>query len=129
MLEFTIKLLKAYLMLICYVVLHIFSFSQRNNEWIWKRRLEYAEVEQKVELHVPFYEVQALMLDREKHLMMRQKDMETMLNNPETSEKTMSKAEFYDVFEKWLDVTRNFMDDPYSLDPTKTKYSQVSVTR
>ncbi|KAJ0715633.1 hypothetical protein HanPI659440_Chr13g0503461 [Helianthus annuus] len=42
---------------------------------IWIRRLEYAEVEQKVEMHVPLYEVQALMMDREKHLIKRQKDL------------------------------------------------------
>ncbi|GJT05162.1 sodium/calcium exchanger NCL2-like protein [Tanacetum coccineum] len=41
-----------------------------------KKRLEYAEVEQKVEVHVPFYDVQALMLDREKHLMIKQKELE-----------------------------------------------------
>ena len=97
---------------------------------IQKRRVEYAEVERKVELHVPFYEVQALMLDREKHLMLRQKEMEKMMKYPDaTSEKTMTREEFYKMFEDWLDVTRQLMDDPYSLDKSGTEYNQVRITQ
>ena len=92
--------------------------------------MEYAEVERKVELHVPFYEVQALMLDREKHLMLRQKEMEKMMKYPDaTSEKTMTREEFYKMFEDWLDVTRQLMDDPYSLDKSGTEYNQVRITQ
>ncbi|KAK9077892.1 hypothetical protein SSX86_006230 [Deinandra increscens subsp. villosa] len=110
-------------------ILCLFSyfFYQLFDERIQKRRLEYAEVERKVELHVPFYEVQALMLEREKHLMMRQKDMEKFLKSPETdNSKTMTKEEFFDKFQDWLDVTRQLMDDPYSLDKSGTEYNQVA---
>ncbi|KAF5771748.1 putative sodium/calcium exchanger membrane region, EF-hand domain pair, mitochondrial Rho GTPase [Helianthus annuus] len=93
---------------------------------IWIRRLEYAEVEQKVEMHVPFYEVQALMMDREKHLIKRQKDMEQMLKTTENDkESTMSKKEFHKMFEEWLDDTKKLMDDPYSMDKKETEYNQV----
>ncbi|KAK1418088.1 hypothetical protein QVD17_27227 [Tagetes erecta] len=99
---------------------------QSYNRQIWERRLEYAEVEQKVEMHVPFYEVQALMLDREKHLMKKQKEMENEFNAPGTNKETMSKEEFYVEFDKWLHVTRDLMDDPYSLDKTgETEYNEV----
>ncbi|KAI7742454.1 hypothetical protein M8C21_026427, partial [Ambrosia artemisiifolia] len=93
---------------------------------IQKRRLEYAEVERKVELHVPFYEVQSLMLDREKHLMLRQKEMEKMMRSPENRSETMTKEKFCDTFDDWLDVTRQLMDDPYSLDKSGTEYNQVA---
>ncbi|GJY39483.1 hypothetical protein Tco_0425847 [Tanacetum coccineum] len=53
-----------------------YGIAIRFDTRIQKRRLEYAEVEQKVEMHVPFYDVQALMLDREKHLMIKQKELE-----------------------------------------------------
>lgn len=96
---------------------------------IQTRRLEYAEVERKVELQVPFYEVQALMLDREKHLMLRQKEMEKMMKYPDASEKiTMTRDDFYSTFEDWLDVTRQLMDDPHSLDKSGSEYNQVSIT-
>ncbi|KAJ0715636.1 putative EF-hand domain, sodium/calcium exchanger membrane region, EF-hand domain pair [Helianthus annuus] len=99
---------------------------QRSEQRIWKRRLEYAEVEQKVEMHVPFYEVQALMMDREKHLIIRQKEMEKNLTSAEgNKESTMSKGEFYEMFENWLDDTKKLIDNPYSMDKEKTKYNQV----
>ncbi|KAI3828224.1 hypothetical protein L1987_02321 [Smallanthus sonchifolius] len=102
-----------------------YFYYQHRDPRIWRRRLEYAEVEQKVEMHVPFYEVQALMLDREKHLMSKQTEMEKKLKNPEDSEKTMSKENFNEMFEKWLDETRKLMDNPYSLDKTQTEYNQI----
>ncbi|KVI02242.1 Calcium-binding EF-hand [Cynara cardunculus var. scolymus] len=89
----------------------------------------YAKVEEKVEMHVPFYEVQSLMLDREKHLHIRQKEMEKMLNDPETNNETMTKKEFYGTFKEWLDVTRQLMDDPYSLDRSGTKYNKVDTDK
>lgn len=100
---------------------------QRFDPRIQRRRLEYAEVERKVELYVPFYQVQSLMLDREKHLMIRQKEMEKMMKHPkENDDKTMTRDEFYEIFQRWLEVTRQLMDDPYSLDKSGTEYSQVS---
>ncbi|PWA62822.1 sodium/calcium exchanger membrane region, EF-hand domain pair [Artemisia annua] len=113
-------------------VICLFSYFcyQYIDDRIQKRRLEYAEVEQKVEMYVPFYEVQALILDREKHLMRRQKDMEKMMKHPEeNSPKTMTKEEFYKTFEDWLDFTRQLMDDPYSLDESETDYNQVRITQ
>ncbi|KAI3702807.1 hypothetical protein L6452_28559 [Arctium lappa] len=110
-------------------VICLFSYFiyQYFDKRIQKRRVEYAEVEQKVEMHVPFYEVQALMLDREKHLHIRQKEMEKMLKNPEISnDETMSRTDFYNKFEEWLDVTRQLMDDPYSLDKSGTEYNKVA---
>nr|XP_043629214.1 sodium/calcium exchanger NCL2-like [Erigeron canadensis] len=107
--------------LICYFFYQLFDSR------IQKRRLEYAEVERKVELHVPFYEVQALMLDREKHLMLRQKEMEKKMKYPEANnDKTMTRDDFYNTFTEWLDVTRQLMDDPYSLDKSGTEYNQVA---
>lgn len=54
--------------------------------------------------------------------------MEKKFNKPETNKETMSKGEFYVEFEKWVDGTRNFLDDP-SLDKTgETEYNEVSVT-
>lgn len=106
------------------------QFLQLFDERIQKRRLEYAEVERKVELQVPFYEVQALMLDREKHLMLRQKEMEKAMKFPEdNNSKTMTREDFFDMFQDWLDVTRQLMDDPYSLDKSGTEYNQVSATQ
>ncbi|KAI3702809.1 hypothetical protein L6452_28561 [Arctium lappa] len=107
--------------------LFAYFYYQIFDDRIQKRRVEYAEVERKVELHVPFYEVQALMLDREKHLMIRQKDMEKTLKYPENNDdSTMTRGEFYDMFEEWLDVTRQLIDDPYSLDKSGTEYNQVA---
>ncbi|XP_076912476.1 sodium/calcium exchanger NCL2-like [Bidens hawaiensis] len=103
-----------------------YFYYQRNDSRIWKRRLEYAEVEQKVEMHVSFYEVQRLMLDREKYLMMRQKKIEEIFNNPETTSETMKKGEFYKKFEDWLDGTKKFLDGPRSLnEETEIEYNQV----
>ncbi|KAM0070892.1 putative EF-hand domain, sodium/calcium exchanger membrane region, EF-hand domain pair [Helianthus debilis subsp. tardiflorus] len=115
-----VSLLAAVICLISYFCYQCFEKK------IWIRRLEYAEVEQKVEMHVPFYEVQALMMDREKHLIKRQKDMEQMLKTTENDkESTMSKKEFYKMFEEWLDDTKRLMDDPYSMDKKETEYNQV----
>ncbi|XP_023768309.1 sodium/calcium exchanger NCL2 [Lactuca sativa] len=114
---------------LCVAVICLFSyfFYQLFDSRIQTRRLEYAEVERKVELQVPFYEVQALMLDREKHLMLRQKEMEKMMKYPDASEKiTMTRDDFYSTFEDWLDVTRQLMDDPHSLDKSGSEYNQVA---
>ncbi|GKB59345.1 hypothetical protein Tco_0915531, partial [Tanacetum coccineum] len=76
---------------------------------IQKRRLEYAEVEQKVEMYVPFYEVQALILDREKHLILRQKEMEKMMKHPEeNSQETMTKEKFYDTSVSFGNLAADF---------------------
>ncbi|KAI3703889.1 hypothetical protein L1987_74085 [Smallanthus sonchifolius] len=114
---------------LCVSVICLFAYFvyQLFDERIQKRRLEYAEVERKVELHVPFYEVQSLMLEREKHLMARLKEMEKMMKFPEANaSKTMTREEFFDMFQDWLDVTRQLMDDPYSLDKSGTEYNQVA---
>ncbi|CAH1444562.1 unnamed protein product [Lactuca virosa] len=114
---------------LCVAVVCLFSYFiyQLFDSRIQTRRLEYAEVERKVELQVPFYEVQALMLDREKHLMLRQKEMEKMMKYPDASGKiTMTRDEFYSTFEDWLDVTRQLMDDPHSLDKSGSEYNQVA---
>ncbi|MFS7929381.1 putative EF-hand domain, sodium/calcium exchanger membrane region, EF-hand domain pair [Helianthus anomalus] len=118
----------AVLVSLCVSVICLFAYFiyQLFDERIQKRRLEYAEVERKVELHVPFYEVQSLMLDREKNLMIRQKEMEKMMKSPENRNKTMTREEFCDMFEDWLDVTRQLMDDPYSLDKSGTEYNEVA---
>ncbi|XP_024959912.1 sodium/calcium exchanger NCL2-like [Cynara cardunculus var. scolymus] len=109
------------------ICLFAYFYYQIFDDRIQNRRLEYAEVERKIELHVPFYEVQALMLDREKHLLIRQKDMEKTLKYPENNDdRTMTRGEFYDTFEEWLDVTRILIDDPYSLDKSGTEYNQVA---
>ncbi|CAI9303757.1 unnamed protein product [Lactuca saligna] len=114
---------------LCVAVVCLFSyfFYQLFDSRIQTRRLEYAEVERKVELQVPFYEVQALMLDREKHLMLRQKEMEKTMKYPDASEKiTLTRDDFYSTFEDWLDVTRQLMDDPHSLDKSGSEYNQVA---
>ncbi|XP_071733690.1 sodium/calcium exchanger NCL2-like isoform X1 [Rutidosis leptorrhynchoides] len=109
------------------ICLLAYFYYQRFDPRIQIRRLEYAEVERKVELHVPFYQVQSLMLDREKHLMLRQKEMEKMMKYPKANDKKMlTRDEFYDIFQKWFDVTRQLMDDPYSLDKSGTEYNQVA---
>lgn len=84
---------------------------------IWNRRLEYAEAEQKVEMHVPFYDVQDLMLDS---LMIRQKKMEKRLEN------LVANKEKVEMFEEWVHGTRELMNtDSFSLH----KSNQVSVTQ
>ncbi|CAI9299640.1 unnamed protein product [Lactuca saligna] len=105
-----------------------YFYYQTSDPRIRKRRLEYAEVLGKIEMHVPFYKVQALMLEREKHLMTKQKEMEKILTRPELSEdKTLMTSEnFYDLFHNWLDETRQLMDDPYSMDQLGTEYNQVA---
>ncbi|GJQ90999.1 hypothetical protein Tco_0002138 [Tanacetum coccineum] len=56
--EYGIALVSVSASLICLLCYFCHCFDTR----IQKRRLEYAEVEQKVEMHVPFYDVQALIL-------------------------------------------------------------------
>ncbi|XP_024960739.1 sodium/calcium exchanger NCL-like [Cynara cardunculus var. scolymus] len=119
-------LVSLYVSVICLFAYFIYQYSDSDKR-IKKRRMGYAKVEEKVEMHVPFYEVQSLMLDREKHLHIRQKEMEKMLNDPETNNETMTKKEFYGTFKEWLDVTRQLMDDPYSLDRSGTKYNKVAI--
>ena len=80
-------------------------------------------------MHVPFYDVQALMLDREKHLMIKQKEFEKTLKDPATCEERKTKEEFYYQFEEWIDGTKQLMDDPYSLDRTGTEYNEVNVAQ
>ncbi|PWA34443.1 sodium/calcium exchanger membrane region, Calcium binding protein 2 [Artemisia annua] len=107
------------------VCLFCYFLYQLSDSRIQDRRREYAEVEQKVEMHVPFYDVQALMLDREKHLMIKQKELEKTLKDPATCKETKTKEEFYHQFEEWIDSTKQLMDDPYSLDRTGTEYNEV----
>ena len=91
-------------------------------------RLEYAHVERKVEMNVSFYEVKALIQDREKHLTVKEKEMERLLKHPELNDdKAMTREKFYDMFKKWLQETRQLMDDPYSTDQSRTKYNKVSI--
>ncbi|KAI3708335.1 hypothetical protein L2E82_37502 [Cichorium intybus] len=103
-----------------------YFYAQIKSLGVLDSRLEYAQVERKVEMNVPFYEVQALIRDREKHLMIKQKEMEKLLKHPEPNDdKTMTREKFYDMFEKWLDETRQLIDDPYSNDHSGKKYNQV----
>ena len=54
--------------------------------------------------------------------------MEKTLKYPANNDdRTMTRAEFYDTFEEWLDVTRQLIDDPYSLDKSGTEYNQVGI--
>lgn len=57
------------------------SFSQFKDKKIHKRILAYAELERKIEMHVPFYEVQALIRKRDKHLTNKQIEMEKKLQS------------------------------------------------
>ncbi|KAM0070899.1 hypothetical protein Hdeb2414_s0001g00018601 [Helianthus debilis subsp. tardiflorus] len=96
---------------------------EANEPKLWKRRLLYAEVEQKVEMHVSFYDVQELVLDRGKHLMIRDKKMEKRLKNLESEEQTS------EMIKEWVDDTRKLMDtDPYTSDITDGEYNEVSIT-
>ncbi|KAJ0479395.1 putative EF-hand domain, sodium/calcium exchanger membrane region, EF-hand domain pair [Helianthus annuus] len=98
-----------------------YFYYQSNEPKLWKRRLLYAEVEQKVEMHVSFYDVQELVLDRGKHLMIRDKNMEKRLKNLESEEQTS------EMIKEWVDDTRKLMDtDPYTWDRTDTEYNQVA---
>lgn len=101
------------------------SFYQHKYKKIHDRILEYAELERKIEMHVPYYEVQALMRKRDKHLMEKQIEMENDLQNPDI---TMTKDDFLPCFSKWIDSTRRSMDDPYS-DQSKTKLNQVIICK
>ncbi|KAM0072201.1 putative EF-hand domain, sodium/calcium exchanger membrane region, EF-hand domain pair [Helianthus debilis subsp. tardiflorus] len=98
-----------------------YFYYQSNEPNLWKRRLLYAEVEQKVEMHVSFYDVQELVLDRGKHLMIRDKNMEKRLKNLESKEQTS------EMIKEWVDDTRKLMDtDPYTWDITDTECNQVA---
>lgn len=96
---------------------------------IRERRLEYAEVEQKVEMQVPFYEVQALMLDRKKHFMIWEKELEKKLKNHETIKNTITVEKFIEAYQEWVDGTLQLMDDPYSFDKSGGEYNQVIVSQ
>ncbi|XP_035838017.1 sodium/calcium exchanger NCL2-like [Helianthus annuus] len=98
-----------------------YFYYQSNEPKLWKRRLLYAEVEQKVEMHVSFYDVQDLVVDRGNHLMIRDKNMEKRLKNLESEEQTS------EMIKEWVDDTRKLMDtDPYTWDRTDTEYNQVA---
>ncbi|KAI3497152.1 hypothetical protein L1887_39552 [Cichorium endivia] len=115
------------LLVLFLVARYFFSYflAQISTLGVLDSRLEYAQVERKVEMSVPFYEVEALIRDREKNLMVKQKEMEKLLKNPEHDDKTMTRENFYDMFENWLDETRKLIDDPYSSDQSGKKYNQV----
>ena len=87
--------------------------------------MEYAELERKIEMHVPYYEVQALMRKRDKHLMEKQIEMENQLQPPKDGNIKPNNIVF-DIkkFNEWIDSTRRLMDDPYS-DTSKTEFNQV----
>ncbi|KAJ0715642.1 putative EF-hand domain, sodium/calcium exchanger membrane region, EF-hand domain pair [Helianthus annuus] len=98
-----------------------YFYYQSNEPELWKRRLLHAEVEQKVEMHVSFYDVQELVLDKGNHLMIRDKKMEKRLKNLESEEQTS------EMIKEWVDDTRNLMDtDPYTWDRTDTEYNEVA---
>ncbi|XP_076912478.1 sodium/calcium exchanger NCL2-like [Bidens hawaiensis] len=83
---------------ICFISYFVYQIYEPR---IWNRRLEYAEAEQKVEMHVPFYDVQDLMLDS---LMIRQKKMEKRLEN------LVANKEKVEMFEEWVHGTRELMN-------------------
>ena len=80
-------------------------------------------------MHVPYYEVQALMRKRDKHLMEMQIDMEEKLQ-PQKDGSIKPNNIVFDIntFNKWIDSTRRLMDDPYS-DKSKTEFNQVITYR
>ncbi|KAI3702810.1 hypothetical protein L6452_28562 [Arctium lappa] len=63
-------------LLVALLCLVYYFFAQHADDRIQKRTLEYAEIERKIEMRVPFYEVQVLMLNRNKHLMRLGMEME-----------------------------------------------------
>ncbi|KAJ0715643.1 putative EF-hand domain-containing protein [Helianthus annuus] len=98
-----------------------YFYYQSNEPKLWKRRLLYAEVEQKVEMHVSFYDVQDLVVDRGNYLMIRDKKMEKRLKNLESEEQTS------EMIKEWVGDTRKLMDtDPYTWDRTDTEYNEVA---
>ncbi|XP_024959712.1 sodium/calcium exchanger NCL1-like [Cynara cardunculus var. scolymus] len=66
-------------LLVALLCLVYYFFAQHADDSIQKRTLEYAEIERKIEMRVPFYEVQVLMLNRNKHLMRMGIEMEKRL--------------------------------------------------
>ena len=105
------------------------NFFQYKNERIHDRILEYAKLERKIEMHVPYYEVQALMRKRDKHLMEKQIEMEDELQ-PLEDGNTEPNNIVFDIkkFNEWIDSTRRLMDDPYS-DKSKAELNQVITYR
>nr|XP_043630247.1 sodium/calcium exchanger NCL-like [Erigeron canadensis] len=95
-----VSLLVSVLCVITYFIYQIFDKEKR----IQNRRREYAEAEQKVEMNIPFYEVEALMLDRdrEKHLMIKEREKETsLIGTPKRpSKKKGTPKKFNDIFDK-----------------------------
>ncbi|PWA34337.1 sodium/calcium exchanger membrane region, Calcium binding protein 2 [Artemisia annua] len=73
-------------------------------------------------MHVPYYEVQALMRKRDKHLMEKQIEMEVKLQPPKDENIIVFDI---DTFSEWIDSTRRLMDDPYT-DNKKTEFNQVA---
>ena len=105
------------------------NFFQYKNERIQDRILEYAKLERKIEMHVPYYEVQALMRKRDKHLMEKQIEMENKLQPLKEGNKKPNNIVFdINTFKEWIDSTRRLMDDPYS-DKSKTEFNQVITYR
>ncbi|PWA92809.1 sodium/calcium exchanger membrane region, Calcium binding protein 2 [Artemisia annua] len=98
-----------------------YFYFQYKYKRIHDRILEYAELEKKIEMHVPYYEVQALMRKRDKHLMEKQIEMEVKLQPPKDGNIIV-----FDIntFSEWIDSTRRLMDDPYT-DNKKTEFNQV----
>ncbi|KVI02187.1 hypothetical protein Ccrd_019529 [Cynara cardunculus var. scolymus] len=94
-------------LLVAVLCLFTYFFSQssfgdhfRNENY---RSLEYTDIERKMEMHVPFYEVQELMRHRSKHLMSMGMEME---------EKIMGRDVTFD-FKEWFYQKIHSMDDPY----------------
>nr|XP_043630246.1 sodium/calcium exchanger NCL2-like [Erigeron canadensis] len=113
--------LRASLLVSVLCVISYFIYQYHDPQKIQKRRLEYAEVEQKVEMNIPFYDVEALMLEREKHFMIMERKMVNMLiGNPEKPDEKLTKKEFYDnIFKDWIEHTRKYMYDASSFDKSQ----------
>lgn len=90
---------------------------QSKNMNIHERILEYAELERKIEMHVPYYEVQALMRKRDINLMDEQIKMENQLKS--LGESNMTTDDFLVKFHEWVNSAR------YLLDSSKTEFNQV----
>nr|XP_043630249.1 sodium/calcium exchanger NCL2-like [Erigeron canadensis] len=97
----------------------------QNPRIIQNRRREYAELEQKVEMNIPFYEVEALMLEREKIFIKREEEMEEELKNLTKISDKLTIEKFNDIFKKWIECTRLRMDDPSYFEESDMEYNQV----
>nr|XP_043630248.1 sodium/calcium exchanger NCL2-like [Erigeron canadensis] len=107
-------------------VFFYFRYQYYHPRIIQNRRREYAEVEQKIEMNIPFYEVEALILDRDKNFMIMEREMEKkLIGNPEESNEKFTKKKFYDDFKVWIEDTRQLMDNPPSSDKSQMEYNQV----